>query len=173
MSGDGAGPSQPVVLGRIVGLYGVRGWVRVHSWTRPPGNILDFPVWFVGRDGNWQERPVLDAREQGRSLVALLQGYDDREVARELLQADIAVPRSDLPATEEDEYYWADLFGLTVETAAGVGLGRVERLMETGANDVLVVRGDRERLIPFVVGDYVLDVDLERGIIRVDWDPDF
>ncbi len=110
---------------------------------------------------------------QGKGLVAKLKGCDDRESARDLIGALIQVRRGDLAELEPGEFYWADLLGLKVETLSGTELGAVDNLLETGANDVLVVRGDRERLIPFLQGQVVHDVDLDKQRIRVDWDPDF
>ncbi len=162
-----------MILGRVTGLYGVRGWVKVHSHTNPPHNILQYSRWHLQIGDEWQAVNVLDGRRHGKGLIALLEGWQDRDAGRSLLGVQIAVERSQLPALPPEEHYWADLIGLRVVNAAEVELGRVDSLMETGSNDVLVVRNHRERLIPYVPGDVVLEVDLTAGVIRVDWDADF
>jgi len=162
-----------VPLGRIAGVFGVRGWVKVHSDTEPRDNILSYSPWYLQQGGDWEPRKLLDGRRQGKGLVARLQGCADRDQAAALMGCLIAVPRDWLPALDPDEYYWSDLEGLRVVTATGAELGRVSQLFATGANDVLVVRGERERLLPFVWNRVILEVDLEGGLIRVDWDPDF
>lgn len=162
-----------ITVGRITGLYGVRGWVRVLSHTDPRENILNYPCWLVQRGGEWRSMQLLEGRRQGKGVVAALDGIDDRDLARELMGADIAIRREELPPLPEGEYYWSDLQGLQVMTREGVDLGRVDHLLDTGANDVLVVTGDRERLIPMIPGRYVISVDLELGRIEVDWDPEF
>ena len=133
--------------------------------------ILDYQPWLLGED----KSPVniVGGRKQGKGLVALLPGFEDREQAVKLVGQQIFVGRDQLPAIAADEYYWSDLEGLEVHTTKGEVLGRVERLMETGANDVLVIRGQREHLVPFIQGQYVTRVDLEGGLIEVDWDPEF
>jgi len=133
--------------------------------------ILDYQPWLLGEDKS--PLTITDGRKQGKGLVALLPGFEDREQAARLVGQQIFVGRNQLPATAADEYYWADLEGLEVHTTQGHVLGRVEKLMETGANDVLVIRGQREHLVPFVQGQYVTRVDLEGGLIEVDWDPEF
>ena len=160
-----------VALGYISAVHGVKGWVKVHSWTRPMEAILEYQPWLLGED----RKPVtiVDGRRQGKGLAALLPGFENREQAVALVGQQIFVGRGQLPATANDEYYWSDLEGLEVHTTSGEVLGRVEGLMETGANDVLVIRGDREHLVPFIQGQYVMRVDLEAGLIVVDWDPDF
>lgn len=161
-----------VVLGRVSGLFGVQGWIKVFSDTSPRENILGYPRWYLKQDGEWQPHALLDGRRQGKGIVARLEGCSDRDRAAELIGADIAVRRDQLPDAGAGEYYWTDLQGLRVETLEGVDLGRVDHLFETGANDVMVVQGGRQRLIPFVDG--VIDrVDLGAGVIRVDWDEDF
>ncbi len=162
-----------VILGKIAGVYGVRGWVKVFSETKPKENIFSYKPWQINLNGQWQSVKVIEGRPQGKGLVAHLESYDDRELARQLVGAEIAVDKTQLPAAAEDEYYWADLVGLKVVTLSGVELGQVDHLFETGANDVLVVTGERERLIPFVQGNYIHKVDLDAGVIRVDWDPEF
>ena len=157
------------MLGEIVGVYGVRGWIRVVSETEPLENILRYSPWLV--DG--LARAVAEGRRHGKGLVARLVGCEDRDQAAELVGKTIAVTRDRLPAPRPDEFYWADLEGLAVETTNGVPLGHVSHLFATGANDVLVVKGERERLLPFVWGDVVKDVDFAGNVIRVDWDPDF
>ena len=161
-----------VVLGSVGGPYGTRGWVKIQSATEPPENILRYSPWQVGRDGRWSRVGVAEGRLQGRSVIARLEGCRDRGDASGYRGCEIAVERSRLPEVEEDEYYWADLVGLRVVTAGGVDLGEVERMMETGANDVLVAHGDVERLIPFLLGTVVRSVDIAGGIIVVDWHPD-
>ena len=160
-----------VALGYISAVHGIKGWVKVHSWTRPMEAILGYRPWLLGE----QKSPVkiIDGRKQGKGLVALLPGFEDREQAIKLVGQQIFVERDQLPPTDEGEYYWTDLEGLEVHTTNGNVLGRVDRLMETGANDVLVIRGEREHLVPFVQGQYVKRVDLEGGLIEVDWDPEF
>jgi len=165
------GADKQLALGYISAVHGIKGWVKVHSWTRPMEAILDYQPWLLGED----KRPVkiIDGRKQGKGLAALLPGFEDREQAVTLVGIQIFVRRDQLPATSKDEYYWSDLEGLNVHTTKGEVLGRVERLMETGANDVLVIRGEREHLVPFIQGQYVTRVDLEAGLIEVDWDPEF
>lgn len=166
-------PDELITVGEIVGVYGVRGWVRVLSHTDPVENILSYPEWLIRRDGAWQPIRLLDGRRQGKGLVAALEGIGDRDQARGLMHTAIAVRRGELPPLPQGEYYWCDLEGLRVETVDGQALGVVDHLIETGANDVLVVRGDRERLIPFLPDQVVTSVDLEAELIRVDWDPSF
>jgi len=160
------------ILGSVSGLYGVRGWIKVFSHTSPKENIFNYPCWYLLRDGQWREYRLLKGRVHGKGLVASLEGVSDRDQAAELGGAEIAVRRDQLPETAADEYYWADLEGLRVVTLDGDELGRVEYLFETGANDVMVVKGERQHLLPFV-GQVIRSVDLETGVITVDWDADF
>jgi len=162
-----------VEMGRISGLYGVRGWVKLFSHTEPRENILRYSPWYLEIGGRWVPFELRGGRRHGKSVVAHLSGCDDRDAAARLLEHRIAVARDQLPPLAEGEYYWSDLIGLQVVTVGGVGLGAVSDLMETGANDVLVVAGERERLIPFTPGDVVQQVDLAGGVITVEWDPDF
>ncbi len=161
-----------VTLGRISGLFGVNGWVKVFSHTSPRTNILEYKSWYLARRDGWQEFQLQDGRRHGKGVVAQLQGYSDRDRASELIGADIAIQREQLPIAEEGSFYWSDLEGLQVCTTEGVDLGRVDHLLETGANNVMVVKGERERLLPFI--DQVISaVDLDGGVITVEWDPEF
>lgn len=162
-----------IPLGRITGVFGVRGWLKVHSDTEPRDNILRYSPWYLQSGDAWEPRKLLDGHAQGKGLVARIQGCGDRDQAAALMGRLIAVPREQLPELEQGEYYWNDLEGLRVVTADGVELGRVSHLFGTGANDVLVVVGERERLLPYVWDQVILAVDLEAGLIRVDWDPEF
>lgn len=162
-----------VVVGRVAGVYGVMGWVKVYSYTRPRENLLGYGRWHLGKEGAWRPVELEAAGPRGKGLVAKIAGVDGRDEARAWIGWEIAVPRDELPPLAEGEYYWSDLLGLRVRTTDGQDLGRVARLMETGANDVLVVQGDRERLIPFIPEQVVRSVDLGEGELEVDWDPDF
>lgn len=168
------GPGEDrIVIGEVVGVYGVRGWVRLRSHTEPAENLFDYAPWLIGRAGRWQEYRLAGGRRHGKGLVAGLEGIEDRDQAMRLMGAEIAIRRDQLPDSGPGEFYWTDLEGLRVLDLEGVDLGVVDHLIETGANDVLVVRGERERLIPFVRDQVVTSVDLTAGVIRVDWDPDF
>lgn len=160
-----------MLLGRITGLFGVRGWVKVFSDTRPRENILNYSPWLVKRQGEWKEMALVEGRVHGPGIVARLQGYSDRDQAQALVGAEIAVQRRQLPPTKPGEHYWADLEGLRVVNLQGVELGTVSHLFETGANDVLVVTGERERLLPYT-RHVIREVDLKARVLRVDWDPE-
>jgi 16S rRNA processing protein RimM len=162
-----------VVMGRVSGLFGVRGWVKVYSYTEPRAGILDYSPWFIKRAGEWEMHEVQGGHPQGKGVVAQLRDFADRDQAAQLLGCDIAVRRDQLPPLTGGEYYWSDLEGLKVENLDGVELGRISHLFETGANDVIVVQGERVHLIPYTWGDAVRKVDLEKGLMIVDWDPDF
>jgi 16S rRNA processing protein RimM len=163
-----------IIVGRVSGLYGVRGWVKVYSYTAPRENILRYPTWYLGGTGSWQPATLAEGRPHGKGLVARVEGCDDRDAAALLIGQQIAIERDMLPPLVKGEYYWSDLIGLTVVTETGVELGRIDSMLETGANDVMVVRSaERERLIPYVQGDVIKQIDLEQGRICVDWDPEF
>lgn len=158
-----------VAVGRIAGLYGVRGWVKVFSYTRPRDAILNYRPWLIAQNSGWREFEVNEGRVHGRGIVARLGECTDRDMAAQLVGAEIAVRLQQFPAAAENEYYWAELEGLRVVNLAGIELGRVSHLFETGANDVMVVRGEHEYLIPFAHA-IVRRVDREAGVIHVDWD---
>ena len=167
-------PEQYVVMGKLTSPYGVKGWLRVYSWTSPMEGILSYGTWLVEHNGQRTPMTLLNGQRHGKGLVVRLEGVDSREAAERVAGATIWLKADELPALASDEYYWYQLEGLRVHTVDGVALGRVEYLFETGANDVLVVRGeDRERLIPFLPDDVIQRVDLEGGTMTVNWDPDF
>ena len=159
-------------MARVAGAFGVKGWIKLQVYTERVDGLLDFPVWWLGRDGSWEPAELESGSAHGASLVAKLKGVDDRERAAALRGLEVAVPRAALPPSEEGEYYWADLQGLRVRNLEEQALGTVTGLVETGANQVLVVQGERERLIPFVSA-VVKSGDLARGELVVDWGADF
>lgn len=162
-----------VLVGRVTGVHGVRGGVKVESFTEPRDALLDYHPWVLCHLGTERVVRAKPLVRQGKVAV-LLDGIDDRDVAAGLSGAEIFVDRAQLPAPDAGEYYWVDLEGLRVENLDGADLGRVDRLFATGANDVLVaVDAGRERLIPFVQGDFIKSVDIAAGLIVVDWDVDF
>jgi 16S rRNA processing protein RimM len=161
-----------VVMGRISAPYAIRGWVKIKPHTEYLDSLLDYPVWHVGRNGQWRQFRLVEGKVHTQYLLAHLEGVDGRDAAEGLMGLDIAVLREDMPEAEEGEYYWDDLIGLEVVNSEGAALGKISGLLETGAHDVLVVKGERERLIPFVDA-YVREVDLEAGRIVVDWGLDY
>ncbi|WP_329841592.1 ribosome maturation factor RimM [Stenotrophomonas sepilia] len=163
-----------ILLGRVVGAFGVRGEIKLESWTEPRSAIFRYQPWIV-RSPSGVETTVegVRGRDSGKHLVARFPGVEDRDVVEAMRGTEIYVARSALPPPKPDEYYWVDLEGLDVTTTEGVALGQVSHLFSTGANDVVVVRGDRERMIPFVQPDFVKSVDFEANLIVVDWDPEF
>lgn len=170
-----AAAGRRVLVGRIVGLHGVQGGLKIESWTEPRTRIFDYQPWLLAAaPGGETEVAGVHGRAQGKGLICRLPGVADRDAAAMLVGQDIHVARELLPPSGKDEYYWVDLEGLEVVTTEGVSLGRVSHLFATGANDVVVVRdGTRERLVPFVQGTYVRSVDLSGGRMVVDWDPEF
>ncbi len=161
-----------VSIGRIDGLFGVQGWVKVYSYTRPREAILNYRPWLVASPEGWRELAVEQGRVQGKGIVAKLSGCDDRDQASGLIGTEIAMRAAQLSPLKPGEYYWTQFEGLKVENLEGQALGSVDHLIETGANDVMVVRGDRERWIP-VTANVLRQVDLAAGLIQVDWDADF
>ena len=164
-----------IEMGRITALFGVRGWVKIQSHTEPRENLLNYGPWRVCQDDTCRFYAVVEGQRHGKGLVARLEGVEDRDTAAVLVGARILVRRDQLAVAGQGEYYWADLLGLQVVTVTGESLGCVDHLLATGANDVLVVReaSGRERLIPFIHEQVIRRVDLARGRIEVDWDPEF
>ena len=164
---------QHINVGKISGVFGVKGWVKVFSFTDIRENILNYSPWLLKKDSETRLVAVIDGKLQGKAVVAQLDGVNDRDRAASLMGWDIFITPDQLPKVAKGEYYWSDLIGLNVETDLGVQLGVVDSLLETGANDVLVVKGERERAIPFLQGKTIINIDLDAGKIVVDWDPDF
>lgn len=163
-----------ISAGEISGVFGVKGGVKVFSFTQPRENILRYSPWLLQKNNQIKELKVVGGQRQGHLVVAELEGISDRDQAFALIGWTISIKREQLPKPKADEYYWVDLVGLEVETNLGVKLGKVDHLLETGANDVLVVvDGEVERLIPFLQPQTVLKVDLANQLLVVDWDPDF
>jgi len=179
-------PADLIPVGKIVSVYGVKGWVKVYSYTDPKENLFDYgPYWLAGREG--QEKDLLsieidEGRAQGEGLVAHLKGVDDRDEARVFCQREILVAKTALPRLPQGEYYWSDLLGLKVYSSwegKRSLLGTVKQMLETGANDVMVVKpcegsvDQRERLLPFIPHQYQTEIDLQAGCLSLEWDPDF
>lgn len=169
------GEQDLIHVGRISGLHGVKGWVKIFSYTDPREGILKYDPWLVKLAGEWRQFKLIAGRTQGKGVVAQLEGYNDRDLAATLMNCDIAITREQLPRAKKGEYYWIDLVNLAVDNLEGERLGEVSKVMATGANDVLVVAGinGEELLIPFVQEIYIMDVDLEAGKITVDWQLDY
>jgi len=167
-------PQGMILLGRVHGAFGIRGELKLESFTDPATAIFRYQPW-LQRDAQGRERELTGARgrETAKGLVATFPGVDDRDVAEALRGAELFAPRSVLPPPKPGEYYWVDLEGLRVVNVEGVDFGTVSHLFSTGANDVLVARGDRERMIPFLEPDYIRSVDFDAGVVTVDWDADF
>jgi 16S rRNA processing protein RimM len=171
-----------VVIGQVGALYGVKGWVKLYSFTDPMENLLNYRQCFIRSKSGWKEAVIDTGRRHGKGLIAHVVGYDDRDSASELAKCEIAIARSRLPSLAADEFYWHQLIGLTVSTSEEFGavlLGKVDHLIETGANDVLVIRpcegsiDANEHLVPYIPDQYVFDIDLQKQTMQVRWDPEF
>ena len=186
--------SEKVLLGRITGVYGVKGWVKVFSYTDPMEAIVDYSPWFIRAENRnpdrenraaWTKVKLKAGKRQAKTVIAKLENCNDRDAAMAYIGTEIAIEQQQLEElTEQDEYYWRDLIGLRVINQQDVELGVVKSLMETGANDVLVVVSEIdtedgvnketvERLIPWTMNNAIIAVDLEHKVIEVDWDPDY
>ncbi len=157
-------------MGRITGLFGIKGWVKVYSHTQPRDNITRYDPWYLKLGNRWHAIPVVTGCEQGKTIIAKCRGYDTRDKATELLGSEVAIARDQLEPLPEGDHYWVDLIGLSVVNLQGHELGKVDHLIETGANDVLVVKGKCEFLIPFLQQRVVKAIDLKAGFIQVDWE---
>lgn len=166
-----------LTLGRIVGVFGVKGWVKVESFTEPRNNLFNYRDWRLA-----SATPITATLEQGKAqgagMVAKLVGIEDREQAANLIGSEIQVPRSQLPEIKPGEHYWVDLEGLEAFTTDGAKLGVVSHLFATGANDVIVIsgsdaKGAREHMVPYVMDHFVKEVDMVGKKIVLDWDPTF
>lgn len=164
---------QWVAMGYIKGVFGVKGWLKVSVSTEYTDSLLDYSEWRLCKDGHSQSMTVVEGKVHGDELQVKFDGIDDRDEAARLRGYTIEVDRADFAATEDNEFYWADLVGLSVTNREGVALGKVESLMETGAHDVLVIRGEYgEKLIPFV-NQFVDEVSLSEQRMVVDWGMDY
>lgn len=144
----------------------------MYSYTDPREAVLNYGRWLLSGKNGWREATVAEGKRHGKTVIVRIEGYDERDAAAGLIGTEIGVPRDELPETGDDQYYWSDLEGLRVVDREGAVLGKVDYLLETGANDVMVVKGEQERLIPFVIDKVVLGVDLAKGEISVDWEWD-
>ena len=169
-------------MGRISAPFGIKGWIRVQTYTRATSGLTNYPTWWLGGvgDGDWREYEIEQSQAQGADVVAKLAGIDDRDVAAGLKGLQVAIPRAAFPPAKLGEFYWADLIGIGVRNTEGLDFGVVTSMMETGANDVMVVQQSatgsqehgRERLIPFIA-DVVKRVDIAASLIEVEWGADF
>jgi len=164
---------QYINVGKISGVFGIKGWVKVFSFTANKENILKYSPWVLRKADETKTIKVINGNLQGKAVVAQLDGVNDRDQAESLMGWDIFISPAQLPKTRQNEYYWSDLVGLTVENTDGVEFGVISSLLETGANDVVIVQGERERCIPFLQGQTIINIDLTAGKMIVDWDADF
>lgn len=163
-----------VVIGKIGATYGLKGWLKVHSFTDPMANILNYAHWWLHTEsGEWQQCALINGKPHGKALIAHLEGFDAPEVSRLLTNATIAIPRSHLPPIPDGEFYWFDLLGLEVRTSEGHILGKVQDFITATGNDILVVRNENkeEYLIPFVMKEVIKEVNLDEQTLIIDWDP--
>ncbi len=171
---------EKIILGQLGAVYGIKGWIKVQAFTDYVESIFDYGDWLIGRDKSWQKAEIVEWRRHNKGLIVKFADVDVREKAQLLTGMEIAVLESQLPELAEDEFYWRDLVGMQVVNTTGYNMGAVKSLMETGSNDVLVVKanpndafGKTERLIPFIESQMIQQVDQEQRVITVDWEADF
>lgn len=172
--------SNVITIGKITSVYGIKGWVKIHSFTEPFDNIFEYLPWDVTLGDKVETVKIDKFKLSGDTLVGHIVGCDDRELARRYCGGMIQVKRDQLPELDDGEFYWNDLLGLAVVSIDGDEFGVVSEFLETGSNDVLVVKrnsedkyGIKERLIPYLPEQVIKNVDLDSGKILVDWEPDF
>lgn len=162
-----------VAMGYIKGVFGIKGWLKIAANTEYADSLLDYPEWQLSKDKQILNVTVESGKIVNGELQVKLEGIDDRDQAFALRGYTIEIPREEFAPTEEDEYYWADLVGMNVVNTDGTVLGKVVNLMETGANDVLVIKGEHGQiLIPFV-SNYIETVDTDKQTITADWGLDY
>ena len=171
---------EPVVLGKLGSSHGIKGWLKITTYTDSVEGIFDYSPWLIKDQGEWREVKVLQWRFQGKAVVASLEGVETRDQAQMLTNCEIAVTPQQIETLPEDEFYWRDLIGCEVVNTKGYNMGKVQEIVETGSNDVLLVKanakdgfGKAERMMPFVTEQFIIEVNLTEKQITVDWDPDF
>ena len=168
-----------VVLGQIGKVHGIKGWLNLNSFTVPPENILDYSHLTVEIEDNLEILEIDQFRQKADGLIVHFSGYDTPEVARKLIGLKVVLSSNYLPELDDGDYYWHEIEGMEVLNQNGVNFGKIAHLMETGANDVLVVKpgkcsvDDRERLIPYLKGSVITNIDSMNRKITVDWEIDF
>lgn len=163
-----------IVVGRLVGVYGVKGWLKLMSFTRPITNILAYGSCLIQQAQQWQQFSLLEGKPHRKGLVVAFEGVLDRDQARLLVGSEIAINKKQLPVATAGEFYWHDLLNAQVINVDNELLGVVTDILETAVNDVLVVVDDQQRrFIPYVLGVYIKDVDIIQGFVRVDWQSDY
>ena len=171
--------SDYIILGEISGVHGIKGWVKVFSHTSPREQITEYKEWFIrSRGSDWKPIYVVDGKKQGKNIIALFENTHYRDQAEAFVGFEIAIHKDQLQKLAKGEYYWRDLIGLTVETIEGEKLGEIDWLFDTGSNDVFVVKDTdgaeiKERMLPYIMGDVIQSIDLEKSLMIVDWDPEF
>lgn len=163
---------EKIIIGRIGAPFGLLGWVKINSFADPKDKILDYEPWYFQEKSGWQTVTIEEGKWHSNHIIVKLPGCNDRNLAQTYTNKEIFIAASQLPPPKKNEYYWKDLVGLEVINKTNENLGVVESLLATGANDVLVVKGDKSRLIPYIK-DVILQVDLEQKRILVDWESDF
>ena len=161
-----------LLVGKINGFFGLQGWVKVFSYTSPRSNILNYSPWSIKSEDIFQEIDVIKGREQSKTIVAHIKGIDNREDSQKFIGKDVYIDKDQLPELKEGKYYWHELIGFKVINKNQENLGVVDYFVETGANDVLVVRGKKEHWIPYIE-PFLLSIDSQNKEILVDWDKDF
>ncbi len=162
-----------IIIGRFGRPHGIKGFVTVHSFTEPRDNILRYAHWNAYINYEWQPIKLLNVEVQNKSIIALVEGYADRDMAARLTNIEIAIPKEHLEELSSGEYYWHQLIGMNVVNSKGESFGKVVEIIPTGSNDVLVVQGEKRHLIPYLPDQFVLSVDNSQQLITVDWDLDF
>lgn len=169
-----------ILLGKISGVHGIKGWVKVFSYTSPRARITEYSQWYMktSKNQSWVSQELIEGKEQGKNIIARLDGINYRDEAEALVGTEIAIHKDQLEVLAEDEYFWRDLIGLSVETITGEKLGKIDWLFDVGSNDVIVVKDAsteeaKEHLLPYIFDDVIKSVDLEKSLMIVDWDPDF
>lgn len=165
--------SKHVIIGQLGASQGLKGWQRIRSFAEPEENLFHYQPWQICVNKQWQVRELEAYKRQGKYWLVKLKGCDDCETAKLLTNAKIAVEREQLAQLDEDEFYLGDLEGLKVTNQEGVTLGHIDHVMQTGANDLLVIKGEREYLIPLDFERFVTEIDLDKGCLVVNWDADF
>jgi len=169
-----------ILLGKISGVHGIKGWVKIFSYTTPRIKITEYSQWYMrsSKNQSWVSLELIEGKEQGKNIIARLDGVNYRDEAEALVGTEIAIHKDQLEVLAENEYFWRDLIGLSVETITGEKLGQIDWLFNTGSNDVIVVKDTesadaKEHLLPFVFDDVIKSVDIEKSLMVVDWDPEF